>query len=107
MVVVVFSEMGLFGNVEQNTADIQEMEVQVEGAELCRKWCGRCYAMTVARTNGSARRAIAVHDIHTVDNKPNAELFLSNVNLVGNNTISGHTTDPADIWLLKQEYSPV
>lgn len=50
--------------------------------------------------NGSARGgAIAVHDIHTANNTPNAELFLSNVNLVGNNTISGHTTDSADIWL--------
>ena len=50
--------------------------------------------------DGSARgAAIAVHDIHTADNTPNAELFLSNVNLVGNNRISGHTTDPADIWL--------
>ena len=50
--------------------------------------------------DGSARgAAIAVHDIHTAYNTPNAELFLSNVNLVGNNRISGHTTDPADIWL--------
>ena len=49
--------------------------------------------------NGSARgAAIAVHDIKTNNNELNAQLFLSNVNLINNNE-AGHTTDPADIWL--------
>ena len=52
---------------------------------------------------GAAKRisrgaAIAVHDIKTNNNELNAQLFLSNVNLINNNE-AGHTTDPADIWL--------